>query len=247
MLRRLIALCLLLGFAATVPAGAADAPIEIVVKDPYIDLHTGPGRGFPITLSIERGVVVQLVRQRTDWVEIRTPGGQNGWVHRSQLAQTLTVEGHEVRIAGPASDARTSHRWELGIATGELSGADVVQANGAWLMTDNLLLRADASQLMGRSSNGWMATLGIAHIFVPQWIVSPFIGVGGGVVRVTPKATLIDTQDRTDTAAYGAVGVRGYLSDRFLLQAEYRGFVVFTDRDDNEENDEWLVGFTYFF
>lgn len=247
MLRRLIALCVLLGLAAVVPAWADDAPIEVVVKDPYIDLHTGPGRGFPITLSIERGVVVQLVRQRTDWVEVRTPRGQHGWVHRSQLAQTLTVDGREVKIAGPAEDARTAHRWELGLAAGQLSGADVVQVNGAWLMTDNLLVRADAAQLMGTSSNGWMATVGIAHIFVPQWMVSPFIGVGGGIVHVTPKATLIDTQDRTDTTAYGALGVRGYLSDRFLLQAEYRGFVVFTDRDDNEENDEWLVGFTYFF
>lgn len=247
MLRRLTALCLMLGLAAAAPAVAAGAAIEVVVKDPYIDLHTGPGRGFPITLSIERGVVVQLVRQRTDWVEVRTDRGKHGWVHRSQLARTLTVDGREVKIAGPLPDARTAHRWELGVAAGRLSGADVIQANGAWLMTESLMLRADVSQVIGNSSNGWLGTVGIAHVFVPQWRVSPFVGVGGGVIHVTPKATLVDTRERTDTTAYGAAGVRGYLSDRFLLQAEYRGLVVFTNRDDNEENDEWLVGFTYFF
>jgi hypothetical protein len=247
MLRRLIALCLLVGSFTAVPAGAADEPIYVVVKDPYIDLHTGPGRGFPVTLSIERGKTVELVRQRTDWVEVRTASGQHGWVHRTQLAETLTIDGREVKIAGPKPDARTAHKWELGVATGQLSGANVIELNGAYLLTDNLLVRADAAQMMGTSSNGWLGTVGIAHVFKPQWFISPFVGVGGGVVHVTPKGTLIDTQDRTDTAAYGAAGFRGYLSDRFLLQAEYRGFVVFTDRDDNEENDEWLVGFTYFF
>ena len=69
---------------AVAPAGAR-APIEVVVKDAYIDLHTGPGRGYPVTISVERGVTIQLLRQRTDWIEVRTARGQRGWVHRSQL------------------------------------------------------------------------------------------------------------------------------------------------------------------
>jgi muconolactone delta-isomerase len=41
--------------------------------------------------------------------------------------------------------------------------------------------------------------------------------------------------------------VRGFLSDRFLIQGEYRQYVVFMDTDDNEVVNQWLVGFTYFF
>jgi len=41
--------------------------------------------------------------------------------------------------------------------------------------------------------------------------------------------------------------VRGFLTNRFLLAGEYRSYVVFTSRDENEEIDEWTVGFTYFF
>jgi opacity protein-like surface antigen len=77
--------------------------------------------------------------------------------------------------------------------------------------------------------------------------VSPFAGIGGGGVRVEPKATLVEPEDRSDTAAYAGLGLRGYLTDRFMLQAEYREFVVFTSRDDNEEIDEWTVSFVYFF
>ena len=109
---------------AVAPADA-QAPIEVVVKDAYIDLHTGPGRDFPVTISVERGVTIELLRQRTDWIEVRTARGQRGWVHRSQLENTLTPAGSEVHIAGPGQDARTEHQWEAGVAVGEFDGSRI--------------------------------------------------------------------------------------------------------------------------
>jgi hypothetical protein len=245
--RTLIACCLLLCVLASMPAAAKAPPVQVVVKDPYVDLHTGPGRGFPVAISVERGVTIELLRQRTDWIEVRTPRGQRGWVNRAQLVGTLTPEGGEIHLAGPEPDARTNHKWEVGFAAGQFGGASLVSLNGAYLLTDSLLLRGDVSQVLGNYSNGWLGTIGIAHLFMPQWRISPLVGIGGGMLHVTPKATLVNTSDRNDTAAYAAVGVRGYLSDRFLLQGEYRSFVVFVKRDDNQEIDEWLLGFTYFF
>jgi hypothetical protein len=32
-----------------------------------------------------------------------------------------------------------------------------------------------------------------------------------------------------------------------LLRAEYKSYVVFTSRDENEEVEEWKVGFAFFF
>jgi len=58
---------------------------------------------------------------------------------------------------------------------------------------------------------------------------------------------LAEQPDRTDEAAYAGLGLRGFLTDRFLVQAEYRKFQVFTSRDENEEPDSWTVAFTYFF
>jgi hypothetical protein len=246
MRRTLTALCLLLGTLAVAPADAGE-PVPVVVQDPFIDLHTGPGRGFPATLSVPRGATVQLLRQRTDWIKVRTDHGKEGWVHRSQLERTLTPDGGEVRLAGPTPQSRVEHKWEAGVATGQFSGASVVRVNGAYAVTETLQVRVDASQLLGTYSNGWLGTVGISHVFMPQWRVSPMLGIGGGVVHIAPKATLVSPDDRTDTTAFGSLGLRGYLTDRFLLQAEYRSFVVFTSRDDNEEIDEWTVGFTYFF
>jgi hypothetical protein len=108
-------------------------------------------------------------------------------------------------------------------------------------------VRVDASHLLGNFSNGWLATAGIAHIFKPEWRISPFVGIGGGVVHVSPEATLVQPEDRTDETAYAGLGVRGFLTDRFLMQGEYRKYQVFTSRDENEEIDAWTVAFTYFF
>ena len=45
--------------------------VQVVVQDPYIDLHTGPGRGFPVTQVVDRGATIELLRQRTDWIKVR--------------------------------------------------------------------------------------------------------------------------------------------------------------------------------
>jgi hypothetical protein len=239
-------LALLLGASANA-ARRADEVKSVVVKDPYLELHTGPGRGYPVAQVIDRGASVTLVRRRTDWIKVRNDRGREGWVNRTQLERTLTPDGEPVRVAGPSPESRLEHRWETSIGTGDFDGASMITASGQYALTNSLVVRVDASQLLGNFSNGWLATAGIAHIFMPQWRVSPFVGIGGGVVHVSPEATLVQPQDRTDETAYAGLGVRGFLTDRFLLQAEYRKYQVFTSQDENEELDAWTVAFTYFF
>ena len=238
--------CLLLGLLATAPAVAA-AAFEAVVQDPYLELRTGPGRGFPVAQVVDRGAEVTLLRRRTDWIKVRTEGGIEGWVNRAQLERTLTPSGEAVTLPGPSPESRVEHKWEVGLAVGDTDGASTIAVGGAYLITPSLLVRADVAQLLGNYSNGWLGSAGIAHLFMPQWRVTPFVGIGGGVIYVEPKATLVQSEDRSDTAAYAGLGVRGYLTDRFMLQAEWRQYVVFTSRDDNEEIDSWTVSFAYFF
>jgi hypothetical protein len=245
---RVLPLLLALVCAASAPAVAtAKTRATVVVKDAYLDLHTGPGRGYPSTWSVERDATIELLRQRTDWIKVRTTQGREGWVHRSQLERTLTPQGEEVRLPGPSPDAVQKHRWETGLATGDFGGAHVISLGGSYVANPHLLLRADVTQLLGDYSEGWLGTLGIAHVFVPRWRVSPFVGLGGGLLTISPKATLVQAEDRSDSTAYAGLGVRGFLTQRFLLQAEYRSYVVFTSRDENEEIDAWTVAFTYFF
>lgn len=247
MIRRLLLAVLLLGTMHANAANAAAGGGPVVVQDPYLELRSGPGRGFPVFHVVDRGASVELLRRRTDWIKVRSGDGIEGWVNRAQLERTLTTDGEAVTLPGPREESRVEHRWEVGLVSGDLDGANVIGATAAWAMTPTLLLRADVAQTLGNYSNGWLGTAGIAHLFAPQWRVTPFAGVGGGVLYVEPKATLVQSEDRTDTTAYAGLGLRGYLTNRFLLQAEYRQYVVFTSRDDNEEIDQWTLSFVYFF
>ena len=82
---------------------------------------------------------IELLRQRTDWIKVRTDDGREGWVHRAQLERTLTPGGAPVQLAGPTPEARTEHHWEVGLGTGDFGGANVVAVNGAYALTPNLL------------------------------------------------------------------------------------------------------------
>jgi len=247
MLRRLTILLLLCSVLPLPAFGKSKGPATVVVQDAFVDLHTGPGRGFPSAYSVERHSTITLLRQRTDWIKVRTEDGKEGWVNRSQLERTLTPGGQEVQLAGPTPEGRVEHHWETALATGDFGGANVVSVQGTYAANPQLQIRADVSQFLGNYSDGWLGTMGIAHVFVPQWRVSPFAGIGGGMLTISPKASLVQSEDRTDSTAYAGLGVRGFLTNRFLLQAEYRNYVVFTSRDENEEIDAWTVAFTYFF
>src|SRR4030095_6837419 len=79
------------GLITSPAAHAAAEPERLKLADPYLELHTGPGRGFPVFFVVQREdwVVVQL--RYTDWYKVRTEGGKEGWVHRSQLVNTFTA------------------------------------------------------------------------------------------------------------------------------------------------------------
>jgi hypothetical protein len=76
---------------------------------------------------------------------------------------------------------------------------------------------------------------------------SPYFTLGAGAIHTEPKATLVATVDRTDSVAHAGAGVRAYLTRRFVFRAEYKAYVVFTSRNDNEEIREWKAGFSFFF
>jgi SH3-like domain-containing protein len=247
MIRRLLTTVLLLWSLHPAALLAASDGGRVIVEDPYIEFRSGPGRGFPVFHVVDRGEAVLLLRRRTDWIKVRGHDGTEGWVNRGQLERTLSPDGEPVTLPGASPESRTEHRWEAGLMTGDFDGANMVATQAAWVATPKLHVRADVSHLLGDYSNGWLAAAGIAHVFMPHRRISPLVGIGGGVLHIEPRATLVMPEDRTDTAAYAGIGLRGYLTNRFLLQAEYRQFVVFTSRDDNEEIDAWTVSFAYYF
>jgi hypothetical protein len=78
--------------ALCLPGNAAArgaAPVAVAVADAFLELHTGPGRGYPVTRVVPRGDRIEVRKRRTDWYLLRDDRGHEGWAKREQMAATL--------------------------------------------------------------------------------------------------------------------------------------------------------------
>ncbi|MGH8204378.1 MAG: SH3 domain-containing protein [Steroidobacteraceae bacterium] len=241
-----LAACGLLIFLATLATAWAEG-LAVSVADPYLELRTGPGRGFPVFHVVERGESVTVEARRTDWFQVTDASGREGWVHKGQMAETLLPAGVKLAIDDPAREDFGFHRREVGLLLGDYGGANVVTLYGAYAFNEHLAGEIAASHILGNFSDGQYLTLGVTHVPVPEWRIQPFLSIGTGVIRIQPAGTLVGTPERTDQVAYAGIGVRAYLARRFIVRGEYKEYVVFTDRDENEEDIEWKIGFAFFF
>ena len=229
------------------PVQAADEYRSVAVADPYLEMRTGPGRGYPIFHVVDRGESVDILMQRTDWFQVRAANGKEGWVDRAQMQQTLQPDGEQLSFEQASIDDFTAAKWETGILAGDFGGANIISVYGGYSLNPYVSLEAWGSQILGNFSNGWMGSVNVVNEPWPDWRISPFLTLGAGVIHTEPKSTIIQGEDRTDQIGHVGGGFRIYATRRFLLRAEYKSYVVFTSRDENEEVEEWKVGFAFFF
>ncbi len=221
--------------------------LAVSVEDPYIELRTGPGRGYPIFFVAERGEQIEVMTRRTDWFKVRIERGEEGWVNQSQLARTLDLDGEPTDVPSFTLEDYADRNWEVGVLYGDFGGANVVSTFGAYTMTPNLSVELWLSEVLGRFSNSQLVNANIVHTLFPERRFSPLFTLGTGVINTEPKGTIVATEDRQDNVAHVGIGLRTYVTRRLLFRVEYKSYVVFTSRDDNEEVSEWKAGFSFFF
>ncbi len=240
--------CLLTLVLITAPAGARQREgLQVYVTAPYLELRSGPGRGYPVFHVAERDESVEVLYRRTDWFKVRTSHGVEGWAAQRDMLRTVLADGTPFKFDLGDRAGFTSHNFEMGIFAGDYGGATLVSGFASYSFNSQLAAELSVGQFLGKFSNGVTGDIGLTHVLFPEWRISPFLMLGTGLVHVTPKATLILPSERTDQTAYVGGGVRFYLTRRFFVRAEYKSHVVFTRRNENEEVDEWKLGFAFFF
>lgn len=220
---------------------------SVRIAEPYIELHTGPGRGFPVFHVVDRGELVEVIKRRTDWFKLRTAKGKEGWAKRSALELTLTPDGDPTQFAEAAFGDFTRRHWEAGFQAGDFEGANIMSVYTDYYLTANLSVELSMSQVFGNFSDALSASLNLLAQPFPEWRFSPFFLLGTGAIYTDPHVTLVNERDRTEQISNVGAGVRWYLTRRFILRAEYQNHVIFQNKDDNQEINEWKAGFAFFF
>ena len=243
-----LAACGLLIFLATIATARAEG-LEVTVADPYLELRTGPGRGFPVFHVVERGETVRVETRRTDWFQVIDADGREGWVHKRQMAETLLPAGVKLAIDDPAREDFGAHRREVGPAARRLRRRERRRPlYGAYAFNEHLAAELALAHMLGNFSDGQYATIGVTHVPVPEWRIQPFLSIGTGVIRIQPgghaRRHARNARTRSPTRASACAPTWRAASS---CAAKYKEYVVFTDRDENEEDIEWKIGFAFFF
>ena len=208
----------------------ASASERVQIADPYIDIRTGPGRGYP---------VFQVAEQH-EWIE-------EGWVYRQQLARTLDETGEYVAMEDIGQEDYFRPHGEVGVLLGELDGITALTVMAGYTFTENLQLNLAWTEAQSELASNRFISLGIQHHLYPRWRLSPYVLMGAGVVDIEPRTVLVAPDNSSERAVHAGFGVRAWLTRSFVFRTEYRNWVVLTDSNDNDEFEEWRAGFGVLF
>jgi hypothetical protein len=232
------------------PESEGDSGYRVKIADPFIELHTGPGGGYPIYYVIDRGVEVRILRRKTDWYKLVTDDGKTGWASREQMQRTLLPSGEQFQLIEVDREDFLQRRWMLGVTGGEFEAAPVFTMFAAYSFSENLAAEVHFGKSVGDKSS---ATYIKGNMIMQPWAdlkYSPYFSLGLGQIEVDPSATLIAVPDEDNSFAQVGIGVQRHLSRNFLARFEYNEYVIFSAssiRDNNEEVKEWKFGFAVFF
>lgn len=248
--RVLAAGALALGLLAAAPARAADetARIERVrITEPYIEMRTGPGRGYPIHHVAARDEWIVIELRFTDWYKVRTENGREGWVQRRQLESTMTEAGVAKSFRDVLMDDYLRRKVELGAGWGKFDSEPMLKVWLGYRFADTLGAELTVGQVQGKfsSSDFWHLNLQ-AEPWSDQRI-SPFFAVGFGKFKNIPNPSLVDATPTDAQLANASLGVRYYLTERFMLRADYSIYTAFVSDQRSTEYRAITAGLSFFF
>lgn len=236
------------GLFAGASAQADEPPHErLKITDPYIELHTGAGRGYPVFFVAARDEWIEVLLRHTDWYKVRTAGGKEGWVHRSQLETTLTEAGGSKTFRDVLLDDYLRRRVEMGASWGRFKAEPMLKIWSAYRFSDTLTGELALGQVQGTFSGTdfWQI-----NVNVEPWSdkrLSPFLGIGVGKFKNIPNASLVSAITTNVKMADASLGLRYHVNDRFVLRADYTLYTAFLSDQRSTEYRALTAGLSFFF
>lgn len=219
---------------------------KVFVGAEFLNLYTGPGRGYVIDQVVEYGEPLWLLKRRTDWVKVMTRTGKMGWAKIADLDAVYGVEGEQVVVPAPGVDGARDRGVRFGFTYGDFEGANSLGISLGYRFTGNISAELRAAQTIGAYSDSQTYQVALLHKPFPEWRLSPYFMLGTGINITSPNATIVATEDRQDTTMLSGIGVTTHLSRRFALRAEVANHYLLTSRENNQEIVEWKLGFDVF-
>ena len=213
--------------ANAAPSGEATRLARVRVIAPYIDMRSGPGRGYPVFYAAERDEWIVIELRHTDWFKVRSARGTLGWVSREQMKQTVTEDGIPFELADPTLDDYLNRRFDIGAGYGASKKTSFTRVWAGWRFSDTLSIDLNIADVQTKTSTTGIWT---ASLLAEPWSnkrLSPFIGVGIGRFHYKPNESLVNNEVVDGNMGVFTLGARYHLGSRVALRLDYSRYAVF--------------------
>lgn len=221
--------------------------VTLKVIDPYLELHSGPGRGYPIFHVIEQDQDVTVHTRRTNWFYVSDRRNRQGWVKQEGLARTLAPTGLPAALPDIQHGDFLAQQGRIGFAFGQLGTSNMANVIVGYRLLSFLGAEVEYGQVFDDTSDG--VNYGGSILFEPikNWSFTPFIskGLSWQDWKNKVKGSVGDNTRSTKTEFTG-VGMNYYIGYSFVVRAEFRK-IYFIGDEDSVSNSAWQVGFSSFF
>lgn len=216
-LRLLIPLLALL--LVTSPAPAA---VTAVIQEPYVDLRTGPGRGYPPVFALARGEEVSVIERQRDWYQLRNVRGRQGWAHRKDIQQTLDAAGVDPDRRDAFVDRYLSERLQVGLTGGSFDGDPLVGLYALYRIRPQWLAELRLAQSAGTFSGSQLYHLWALFRPAPELPVTPHLSLGAGYFENAPRQTLVESREADGFGFSVGLGASYRFRAHLVLRADWR-------------------------
>ncbi len=243
---------LLLVFVVSFPTQAKEANDQdeyqkVKIVEAYIELHTGPGSGFPVFFVDQRGNKIRILKRKTDWFQVQTDSNKTGWVSREQLEKTLTEAGIKKTFKDILLDDYIKSRLEFGIAGGLFESEQSFTLRAGYKITPNIIFELAYTKIAGQFSSSTLYQGNFNLQLYPESRLSPFLFIGYGKFENVPATSLLAGKTSTLDMGNAGLGIKFYLSDQFYFRAEASTYVVLVGDNRSDEYSHLSAGFAFFF
>lgn len=233
--------------ATAAPSAERVGVPRVRVAVPFLDMRSGPGRGYPVFHVAERNEWVVIELRHTDWFKVRTARGQVGWVSRAQMAGTVTEDGVPFELADPTLQDYLNRTFEFGGGYGASKTTAITRLWAGWRFSDTLSLDVGIADVQAKTS-----TTGIwnAGLLAEPWSnqrLSPFMGIGVGRFHYKPNDSLVNAEKIDGNLGVFTVGARYHLASRVALRVEYIRYAVFVDETESRNYQAGTIGLSIHF
>jgi len=220
---------------------------QLTIVDAYIELHTGPGSGYPVFFVEERGKKIRVIKRKTDWFKVTTDSGKIGWVSRAQLETTLTEAGVKKSFKDVLLDDYIKSRLEFGISSGLFESEQSFTIHTGYKLTPNISFELAYTKIAGKFSSSTLYQGNFVLTLYPESRLTPFFFIGYGKFENVPSTSLVSGSTSTLDMGNAGLGVKFYLSDQFYFRADASTYVVLVGDNRSDEYSHFSGGFSFFF